>query len=55
VLARLVAQLAVEQTGALADIVLRQAVEIAPKLTKRQMNALNVILLFPNVAKMRVE
>ncbi|WP_431236659.1 LPO_1073/Vpar_1526 family protein [Mycolicibacterium aichiense] len=50
VLARLVSQLAAEKTGGLGDIVMRQAIEIAPKITRRQLNALSVVTLFVGIS-----
>lgn len=49
VLAKLVSQLAAEETDGFGEIVLRQAIEIAPKLTRRQMNSLSVVTLFSSL------
>ena len=46
VLARLVSKLAAEETRGLAEIAFREAIEVAPKLTRRQMNALSVVTIF---------
>lgn len=45
-LAKLVSRLATEQTGGLADIILRGAVDVAPKLTRRQLHALSVVTIW---------
>lgn len=50
VLAKLVSQLAAEEADGLGEIVLRQAIEIAPKLTRRHMNFLSVSVLFSNLS-----
>lgn len=50
VLARLVVQLAHETTRTMADIAIRQAIEIVPKLTKRQINAMSVITMMNSLA-----
>lgn len=49
VLAKLVSQLAAEEADGFGEIVLRQAIEIAPKLTRRQMNFLSVTVLFSSL------